>query len=58
MKRKIALNLKGHDLAAKLLKKGISVNTISSTDKDETLLLSFSRIPEEDIPEAVATLYL
>lgn len=49
----IALNLKGNDLAAKLLNKGISVNTISTTEEDETLLLSFSRIPMKDIPAAI-----
>ena len=53
----IGLKLSGQDLATKLLKKGINVNTISSTENDETLLLSFSRIPMEDIPEAVKTLY-
>ena len=53
----IGLKLSGQDLATKLLKKGISVNTISSTENDETLLLSFSRIPMEDIPEAVKALY-
>ena len=53
----IALNLKGKNLADTLLKKGIKVNTISSTEDEETLLLSFSRISKEDIPAAVKALY-
>ena len=53
----IALNIKGKNLADTLLKKGIKVNTISSTEDEETLLLSFSRIPKEDIPAAVKALY-
>ena len=53
----IALNLRGKNLADTLLKKGIKVNTISSTEDEETLLLSFSIIPMEDIPAAVKALY-